>query len=45
MMPPAIVSLAETMPSTLPPFCVYSCSKAVPATLASHLPVWSPTTV
>ena len=44
-MPPAIVSLAEMTPSILPPFCVKICSNVVWATVASHLPVWSPTIV
>ena len=42
-MPPAMVSLAEMTPSTLPPFWVNVCSKVVCATVASHLPVWSAT--
>ena len=45
MMPVAIVSFADTTPSILPPFCVNSCSKAVPALVASHRPVWSPTSL
>jgi hypothetical protein len=45
MIPPAIVSLADTTPSTLPWFWVKICSNAVPALVASHSPVWSPTSL